>query len=168
MTIDKKIITATIITTIANAIKYKALIQAAGGTIEKEVDHSDGSYVFLVKNLDALRLKLFNKNNASDCYVHYYEATMRNGKYKIRFYTADTSTEKKHIQTAEISYIGGEKVQKICEIFSRRDIGVEKPSHYTINWGAWGSMDIDTTKFFAEGIQVAIEIAEYCTAKFTK
>lgn len=135
-----------------------------------EVSRGNDFVGISVKNIKKTDLDFFDKNDANVCYLHY--CLFRKGKLYIQMYTKDTSKPNKRVDQISIGYYyynkpnTTESSRKIAEVFERGEIGAEKPTHYTVSWPSWGGSEIAEVRLFAEGIQLALGLAEDCQRQF--
>lgn len=134
-----------------------------------EVSRGEDFVGVSVKNIRTTDLAFFDKNDANVSYINF--CLFRKGKLYIRIHTKDTSRPNKRVDNIEIGFFynkenGEESSRRIADVFEWDIFLAEKPSHYTVSWPSWGSSEIADVKLFAEGIQLAVGLAEDCQLQF--
>jgi hypothetical protein len=159
---------ATIIVNQNHIDTYRDILKKRRITIKEEkFNDTENITVFLVENLSINDLFMFDENDAETCYVHY--CVLRRGKVRAQVYTADTARQHKYVSEVVVGYFedGDDgSFRKVADVYAQREIMAEKPKGYGLNWGGWGTMNIQTSRKFADGIQLALGIAEDCTKQF--
>ncbi len=171
---DGKLLFAVIITPVANADKYREMFNALGVTLildKATVDSDNPEHVFQTRDMKMSDLHLFDNNDGQESFIHYYE--VQKGDYLMKFHGNDTSRREKHIAGITISYVGDiegdkKKSHTIADIYAQREVMQVHPTDYAINWGGWGSVSIDTAKYFSEGIKLGVQLVEDCNKQFVK
>lgn len=165
---DERIETATIVVNQKHVDTYRVLLVNKRITIKEEFfNERDNVTAFVVENIKQSDLFVFDENDGETCYVHH--CVLRRGKIRVQVYTADTSRPKKYVSEIVVGYYeDGEngKFRKVADVYADRDILAEKPKGYGVNWGGWGTMNVQTTRKFADGIQIALGMAEDCIKQF--
>lgn len=167
---DETIITATIVINQKDFDSYKEmLVRRKVEILEERFVEKENSTVFVIKGLKHGDLHLFDENNAETSYVWYYE--LKRGIYTVKVSTVDSVRPNKFVSHIMVSFDsknskGEPHSQKVAEIFADRELLNDKPNKYTVNWGAWGSMDVDVTRKFADGMHLALGLAEDCQRQF--
>lgn len=160
-----KLVTATIIVAPKNVIQYKQKLVDLGANIVEEHNHSIYS-VFIIEGIEHKSLEQFDKNDANDCFIHM--AKFKNENHVVVLDCIQTERREKHIQVAYVSMFTEDKTRSIVTIYSNKSIDATHPNDYGLNWGGWGTMDIDTSEKFLGGIEIAVNLAKDLTAKFMK
>jgi hypothetical protein len=163
---NSKLLLVTIVTTLANAEKYREMLQSHGATIHSENITRDNEQVFVSKDLKLSDLHLFDKNDGEDCFVHYYEVL--SGNYMVQFSTCQTERREKFISDISVFHSNDGGLQKIADIFHRRELMTAYPNNYTLNWGVWGSVTLERAKVFTDGIKICTKLMEDCIKQFVK
>lgn len=164
---NEKIVTITLVASSEHASSVKGMLETLGLTISNEDVIPSGETVFVIKDMELGDLSLFDRNNPAECYVHYYELTTDN--FKVFFHSSYTKTNIGQINIMHVYEKDGQpRTHTIADIFEERQIGDKHPTGYTINWGAWGSQDVETTRIFSNGLRLAVDLAELQTKKFVK
>ncbi len=164
---SSKLLFVTIVTTLANAEKYRGILIALGTTIESEYITRDNEQVFVSKDLNMSDLHLFDKNDGEDCFVHYYET--REGDYLVQINTIQTTRREKYVANISIHHVSNNgNLRKIADIFHEREIMESYPHSYTLNWGAWGSVSVQDAEVFANGLKICTNLMEDCIKQFIK
>lgn len=169
----EKVEALTIVAKDSYASTCKGMLEKLGATIKKETPHEkEGIVVFVVKNLDTIDLHIFDNQDDSECYVHYYQLKHRHNDFLVTFYTQDSSRNKKfvtHIKVEQMYKKGEEtRTNNIAEVFAQRDFDKYYPLGYSVSWPSWGSMSTPAAAMFAEGLKIAVQLAEDATKQFVK
>lgn len=167
---DDKIVKATIVVNQNHIDTYKEmLVRRKVEIVEERFNEKENFTVFVVKGLFHSDLHLFDENNAETCYVWHY--VLLRGVYRVEVSTVDTGKPNKFVSHIIVSFDytnkkGDADNQKVADVFADREIMKDKPNKYTVNWGAWGSMDVNVTRKFVDGMQIALGMAEDCNRQF--
>jgi len=163
----EKIETITLVVSEIDTPSVKGMLETLGLTVHSENMTDKRETVIVVKNMELSDLHLFDLNDPSKCYVHYY--VLNTDELKVFFHTSYTN---KNIGTINIMYVyekeGQQRTRSIVDIYEDRQIGGDYPTSYHLNWSAWGSQDIYTANSFANGLKLAVDLTEQCIKKYVK
>jgi hypothetical protein len=155
---DDKIKQATIIVHKDTIETFNSFLKKIGGDIIQEhtpESRKDDNYVFVVKDIPLS--KLFPMPTGM-----VYKLSLTKGNISAIINFSDNG----NVDYVYVEFNYNVKSKEICTVRGERSILAKHPTEYVINWGGWGSQNIETSKMFTDGMQVAVQLCEEFTEQY--